>query len=131
MASDLGVPLRIVGRVNSICRRLGKAPSQARLCVCALNHPDITDDEVAELFGRSVRWVEDIRARRQEIRDAEPFPDYLEYLDDGYQMEDPTPWEIKARCDELKALWIDGIQGNYIDGVMPFGRAAQRLGVSE
>lgn len=125
----MGLPKYLVGRVNSICRRLGGPPSQERLCVCVLQHPDITDEEVADIFGRNVRWVEGVRARKQELRDAEPFPEYLEYLDEGVSMADPTPFEIEERCNQLKALWIDGIQGNYIDGIMPFGRAAQRMGV--
>lgn len=129
MANDLGIPKYLVNRVFAIFRNLGKAPSQERLCVCVLNHPDLGDEQIADLFGRNVRWVDAIRSRKQEIREAEPFPESLEYLDEGFTEDDPTPFEISVRVNELKSLWIDGIEGNYADGIMPYGRAASRRAV--
>lgn len=131
MASELGLPNWLVGRVHTIFRQLGRRPTQERLCVCVLNHPDLADEEVADLFGRNVRWVESVRQRKNEIREAESFDSHLEYLDEGFQESDPTPFEIAAGCADLKSLWIDGLEGNYRDGIMPYGRAAMRKAVSE
>lgn len=130
MARDLGLPRWVVVKVATICRTLGKEPSQERLCVCCLNHPDLTDEEVAELFGRNVRWVDSVRERKNEIRKAEPFADELEYLDEGFRESDPTPFEIATRVQEVRSLWIDGVQGNYKDGINPFGRCERETEVA-
>lgn len=125
IASELGLPLLSVRRVVGICRRLGKPPSQERLCVCVLNHPDMSDEEVADLFGRNVRWVENVREKRQLLREQEPFDIDYEYLDDGLAITDPTPFEIEQVTSLIRQSWKDGVEGRHREGIdVPWRRAS-------
>ena len=112
-------------KMNLIFRALGGPPSQERMCVCVMLHPDLTDEMIADMFGRNVRWVQSVRDRIDQIREREPFAPHLEYLDEGFRHGDPTPAEIAAAVREIKSHWIGGVQGNYKDGINPFGRAAR------
>lgn len=126
VARDLGLSFFSVGRIATMCRFLGKPPSQARLCVCVLNHPDLSDEEIAEMFGRNVTWVADVRSRREAIRYAEPFPEYCEWCDEGVSPKDPTQLEIAERAKEIRSMWRDGLEGRYPEGMFtPFRRAAR------
>lgn len=117
ISKALKIPHYSTGRIVSILNALGKAPSQERVCVCVLNHPDMTDEEVADLFGRNVRWVEGVRANREKLRAEEPFPLHLEFFDDGLRDTDPTQFEIAQTTAAIRACWKDGVQGVYKEGI--------------
>lgn len=130
VARELGLPRWVVVKMVLIFRALGGPPSQERMCVCTLLHPDLTDEMIADLFGRNVRWVNSVRLRTDEIRSREPFAPHLEYLDEGFRHGDPTPAEIAAEVRNIRSHWIDGVQGNYKDGINPFGRCSREMEVA-
>ena len=117
IASEFDVPHRCVRRLIGIFNRLGKPPSQARLAVCVLNHPYVTEEQVADLFGRNVRWVQQVKLDRERLRLAEPFPLALEYLDEGLEPTDPTPYEIEQVTGLIRNSWVDGVQGRYREDI--------------
>lgn len=130
IAHEVDLPRWVVVKMITIFRSLGKPPSQERLAVCCLLHPDLNDEMVAEMFGRNVRWVRSIRDRTDAIREREPFDSHLEYLDEGFRAGDPTPAEIAAEVRNIQSHWIDGVQGNYKDGINPFGRCSREVEVA-
>lgn len=113
VADSLGMPYYSVGRVLACCRRLGKPPSQERFCVMLLNRFDVSDEDIAEAFGRTVKWVEDVRRRKAEIREREFLPAWNEFLDEGFAATDPSPFEIAQACEAIRSQWIDGREGRY------------------
>lgn len=117
ISRELGVGYVCVRRLIGIFNRLGKPPSQARLAVCVLNHPYVTEEEVADLFGRNVRWVQNVKLNRERLRAEEPFPLSLEYLDEGLEPTDPTPFEIEQVTTMIRHSWVDGIPGSYREGI--------------
>lgn len=124
---DFDLPRWLVVKVVTILRSLGRPPSQERMCVCVCLHPDLTDEMIAEMFGRNVRWVKSVRDRTDEIRSREPFAPHLEYLDEGFRYGDPTPSEIAAGIQEIKSKWLDGVQGRYENDINPFGRTVREV----
>jgi hypothetical protein len=74
-------------------------------------HPSIDDDEVASVFGRNARWAAGIRARREQLRAREPFPERYEWLDESIRPTDPGAEEIAAGCLEMRSRWKDGVEG--------------------
>lgn len=117
IASELGVGYVCVRRLIGIFNHLGKPPSQARLAVCVLNHPYVTEEQVADLFGRNVRWVQNVKLNRERLRAEEPFPLSLEYLDEGLEPTDPTPYEIEQVTALIRQSWKGGVQGSYRDDI--------------
>lgn len=113
ISRELGVGYVCVRRLIGIFNHLGMPPSQARLAVCVLNHPDITEEQVADLFGRNVRWVQNVKLNRERLREDEPFPMNLEFLDEGLEPTDPTPYEIEQVTTMIRHSWVDGIPGSY------------------
>lgn len=89
-----------VVRLMRVVRRL----SPERAALVAMRDPGLGDADIAEMFGRSVRWASLVRSQAEEIRSEEPIPEHLEYLDSGLQPGDPMPAEIQARAAELRRL---------------------------
>jgi hypothetical protein len=101
VARDLGFQNNSVLGVVRLLKACGYVPSAERLAVAAMIVPDVTDEDIAEWWGRDVAWARDVRERTDYWRLAEPFYADLEYIDDGYQKGDPSPDEIARRCKEL------------------------------
>lgn len=78
-------------------------------CVVMLDQ-GLEDCDVAEMFCRPVSWAKSVRRRMSSIRAAEPIPVLLEYLDDGLQPEDPSPSEILARAEAIRAARPPGAE---------------------
>lgn len=76
--------------------------SPERLALVVMRDPGLEDEDIAEIFGRSVRWARVVRSQAEEIRAEEPIPYQMEFLDSGLQPGDPMPGEIKARAAELR-----------------------------
>lgn len=77
--------------------------SPERLACVVMLDPGFDDRDVAEIFGRSVRWARVVRAQRDEICAEEQIPDNLQWIDDGLQPDYPSPEEIARRAAELRA----------------------------
>jgi len=99
---SLGLTKGATVGVLRLLRQCEKMPSQERLAVVAMIIPDVTDEDVAEWFGKSVEWAANVRANADAIRREEYIPAHLEYIDDGYQLGDPSPEEIQSRAMEIR-----------------------------
>lgn len=109
VAKDLGLDVAQTEGAVRLLRKLASPPSPERLALVAMRDPGLDDADIAEMFDRSVRWASLVRERADELRTAEPLPEYLEYLDEGLRPSDPTPSEILARAKELRELrpaWV-------------------------
>lgn len=99
VAKDLGLDERQVAGMVKVLRHRLYSPE--RLALIAMRDPGYDSADIAEIFGRSLRWAELVRERAEEIRQEEYLHESLEYLDDGLQPGDPTPAEIAERTQAL------------------------------
>jgi hypothetical protein len=105
--------------VFRIVRHLGHAPSPERMAVIAMKDWGFDDEDIAEMFGRSKRWASLARERAAELRESEPIPESLEYLDVGLCPGDPSPGELQTRVAELRGTGV-------IKGLTPTRRPGLR-----
>lgn len=94
VARDLGFDNSSIQGVARILKACGYCPSAERMAVAAMIVPDVTDEDVAEWWGKDVSWAKEVREKADYWRLAEPFDHALEYIDNGYQPGDPSPEEI-------------------------------------
>lgn len=111
VAQELGLSAYSVGRMCSACRQVGGVPSQRRLALCVMHQPDITDQEIAEMFGRNEKWVMQVRSDAARLRREEPIKLQTEYMDEGLRPEDPTLEQIRIRAEICRMCWRDGLEG--------------------
>jgi hypothetical protein len=102
VGKSLGLGKNATVGVLRILRHFGGVPSQERLALVAMRVPDITDEDIAEWFDKPLWWAHGVRDDADALRKAEFIPDWMEYLDDGYQPGDPSPAEIRARAKEIR-----------------------------
>lgn len=102
VARRLGLRHHQVQGVARMTRVLGRIPSPERLAVVAMLDTGLTDEDVAEIFGRSERWASIVRKQSAAIRAEEFVPQHLEWLDPDFQQTDPTVEEIYRRAAELR-----------------------------
>jgi hypothetical protein len=103
VAQAMGLPKLQVMGVLRLLRNVGYVPSPERMAVCAMNDFGWDDADVAEAFSRPVEWATEVRARKAELRELEPIPLELEYVDEGLQPDDPCPEELYRRAAALRA----------------------------
>lgn len=100
VAASLGVDWeQAAGAVRLL--RAHPTLSPERAAVVIMRDWGMDDSDIAEIFGRSVRWARIVREQADEIRRAEPIPEHLEYLDAGLQKGDPSPAEIQERARQI------------------------------
>lgn len=99
VAEDLRLDASQVEWVAKIVRVRMYSPE--RLALIALNDPGLSESDVAEIFGRSAKWVSIVRKQAGSIRKAESIPRSFELMDDVMQPGDPTPEEIAEKTAEL------------------------------
>jgi hypothetical protein len=101
VAKSLGLdPEQAVGAVRLLKAHWPVSPE--RLALIAMRDWGLEDADIGEMWGRSERWAQLVRENADEIRDAEPVPWQLEYLDAGLQPGDPDPSELWARAKEVR-----------------------------
>lgn len=101
VAKDLGLSKT---QTQGAVRLLAHGPiSPERLACVVMLDWGMEDEDIAEIFNRSVRWAQIVRSQADQIRRDEPIPSDLEYLDGGLGPEDPSPEEIARRCKEVRA----------------------------
>lgn len=105
VAKSLGLDVEQTHGVVRLLKNVGQV-SPERLAVVAMRDWGLTDEDIAEIFGRSERWARVVRAMQDEIRAEEPIPEHLEFLDAGLQQGDPSPAEIRERAAELRVTPI-------------------------
>jgi hypothetical protein len=111
VARDLGLSAYSVGKLCSACRQLGRMPSQRRLALCVMHQPDLSDSDIAEMFGRTTKWVEQVRQDAVRLRAEEPIRYETEFMDEGLKPADPTPEQITIRAEVCRSFWRDGVEG--------------------
>lgn len=102
VARRLGLRHQQVQGVARMTRVLGRVPSPERLALVAMLDSGLTDEDVAEMFGRSVKWSRLVRSQALAIRSEDFIPGYLEWLEPDFQKTDPTVDEIYRRAAELR-----------------------------
>lgn len=101
VASDLDLcPRQTAGVVNLL--KAGQWSPERLACIVMLDW-GMEDEDIAQIFGRSVKWAQVVRSQADEIRAEETVPEGLQWLDDGLQPTDPSPSEIASRAAELRA----------------------------
>lgn len=78
-------------------------PSKQRLAAVAMRDPGLEDDDIAEMFFESPAWARRVREQIEHLRESEPIPLHLEYLDDGLSPDDPSPSEILDRAAAIRS----------------------------
>ena len=102
-AERLGLPKPQCKGAVRLLKQFGRVPSRERLASIVMRDWGLDDFDIAEIFGRSVRWAGAVRAHVQELREAEPVPEQYEFLDDGLHPDDPCPEEVYRRAAEIRA----------------------------
>lgn len=82
--------------------RFGKFSPERLACVVMLD-PGMDDEDIAEIFNRSIRWARVVRRQRCEIKREERIPRRLVWFDPYLQRDDPNPEEIARRAMEVRA----------------------------
>jgi hypothetical protein len=98
----LGLRHRQVAGVARLTRELDRIPSPERLACIVMLDSGLDDADIAEMFGRSVRWAQMVRSQSNDIRSEEVIPRHLEWLEPDFQRNDPTVDEIYRRAAELR-----------------------------
>lgn len=96
---------QVLGAVR-LLRAVGKVPSPERLALVVSRDWGLEDEDIAEIFGRSVRWAKVVREQADQIKAEEPIPEELEFLDCGLQPDDVSPTELYERAAELRAAGV-------------------------
>jgi hypothetical protein len=119
VAHSLDLDMMQTEGVFRIVRHCGGAPSPERMAVIAMKDWGLDDSDIAEMFDRSERWAALCREQAAEIRESEPIPESLEYLDVGLCPGDPSPAELQTRVAELRGTGV-------IKGLTPTRRPGLR-----
>jgi hypothetical protein len=106
VAKSLQVPLEQVRGAVRLLKRLPFRPSPERLALVVMRDYGLDNRDIAEIFGRSVRWATLVRINAEEIREAEPIAYELEFLDDGLRPTDPPPDEVLEQATALRESGI-------------------------
>lgn len=119
VARDLGVdPKQVCGAVRIL--KYGQF-SPERLALVVMKDWGMADEDIAEIFSRSVRWAQVVRSQADEIRAEEPMPAWMEYVDCGLQEGDPSPEEIVRRAKEARGLgWTPVRPDSYRPAIRSF-----------
>lgn len=102
VAKSLGLREGQTRGVIALLKSYGSCPSPERLALVAMKDPGLDDADIAEMFGRSVRWASVVRSKADQIRAEEYIRPEREYLDDGLQPGDPMPDELWRRAAEVR-----------------------------
>lgn len=100
VARDLRLdPHQVLGAAKIFAH--GKFSPERLACVVMLDH-GMEDEDIAEIFGRSVRWARVVREQRREIEAEEPIPEDLMWFDPELQRDHPSPGEIEIRARDVR-----------------------------
>lgn len=80
--------------------------SPERLACVVMRDWGMDDEDIAVIFKRSVKWARIVREQQDEIRQEEPMPAWMEYTDEGLQIDDPSPEEIARRAKEARGIGL-------------------------
>jgi len=115
---------QVNGAVKILRYRFDVSPE--RLAVIVMKDPGLDDADIAEIFGRSVRWAAVVRRKAIEISGEEFIPFALEWPDPGLQPDDPTPEQIRQRAAELRTNAAVPRRDGYVPGIRAFRWSGKR-----
>lgn len=115
-ADAMGLCRRQCRGVMQLLRKFKGFPSRERLASVVMRDPGLDDADVAEMFGKPVRWATAVRAHIDELRALEPVDERYEYVDEGLRPGDPTPDEIARQAAAIRAQWPAGYRGATLPG---------------
>lgn len=98
----LGLRCQQVIGVAKMTKQLGRIPSPERLALVVMLDSGLNDADVAEMFSRPERWARVVRSQADEIRQEDPIPSHLEWLEKDFQKDDPCVDEIYRRAAALR-----------------------------
>jgi hypothetical protein len=104
VARSLGMEVTTLDGVMRILKERRGVPSPERLALVAMRVPDVTDEDIAGWWGKSVAWAAAVRRHADFWRECDPIREELEYIDDGYQPGDPSPEEIYAMAARIRTV---------------------------
>lgn len=110
VSRKLGLERNRVSSVARIARICGGVPSKERLALIAQKTPDVTDEDIAEWFGETVRWSRNVRANAAALRRDEYIPAQYEWVDGEYESDIPSPEEMERAKAELHAKGLACMQ---------------------
>lgn len=102
VARDLGLWAEQVSSVVQIGRSFGGVPSKKRLALIAMLPPDITDEEVACMFGESLEWVQSVKDDEIPLICREWIPKRLQYIDGEMEYNLPSVEERSALAARIR-----------------------------
>ena len=105
VAESMGLDYQQVKGVVKLVRRTRWPISPERLALVLMKDPGMENADVAEIFGRPIRWAQLVRQQEDALRQAEPIEESLEFLDDGLQPGYPMPDEIRRRAMEVRNMF--------------------------
>jgi hypothetical protein len=103
VSRDLGLSKPQITGIVRVLRHFGHVPSRERMAVMAMRIPDVTNEDVAEWFGKDLKWAAWVRDKQDYFRLKEPMPSAYEIVEDGYEDGDPTPAEIDVLKQSIRA----------------------------
>jgi hypothetical protein len=102
VASQLSLdPLQVRGVVR-LLMAIDYIPSPERLALVAMLDQGLDDEDIAEMWLKSVEWARAVRDRADELREREPIKKYLEEMRGWHDPTDPSPHQIwKVECQRF------------------------------
>lgn len=102
VADALGLDRDQVLAAKLFLEKSDRVPSPEVCAGVASLDPGLNDEDIAEMFGRSVRWAKMARERREEFCQEAGMP--LEFAD-WVVPGDPTPAEIAVMLPRKRLNW--------------------------
>jgi len=102
VAQDLGLRTKQVQGAARLLRDVQSIPSPERLALVVMHDPGLDDNDIAEIFGRTRRWVQLVKDHKDELLQTELIAPELEWLEEGLQPDMPSPAEIWSHAERLR-----------------------------
>jgi len=101
IARTLGLDPHHVRGAIYLLSRCRPIPSPERLALVAMRDQGLDDEDIAEMWGRTVGWARTVRKYADQIREQEPIKQYLEEMRGWHDPTDPSPhqiWQVECKA---------------------------------
>ena len=102
VARELNLWAEQVSSVVRIGKTFGGVPSKERLALIAMLPPDVSDEEVAGMFGEDLNWVQSVRDDEIPLLCREWIPERLQYIDGEMEYNLPSVEERSALAARIR-----------------------------
>ena len=100
-AAQCRIDLNAALGIAKLMKQLPKNPPECRLAAACYADPDVTPEDVAQWFDRSLHWAKLVFRYRDKLREIYPADIATERQCCGILPTDPTPEEITALCERF------------------------------